>query len=44
MLDNQFAFGINSQGNAGTSQIAAGTYKGVEVNADGNWTLSITPN
>jgi hypothetical protein len=37
-------FGINSQGTSGTSALAAGTYRDVEVNALGNWTLKIVPN
>jgi hypothetical protein len=37
-------FGINSQGQSGTSALAAGTYRNVEVNALGNWTLKIVPN
>jgi hypothetical protein len=37
-------FGINSQGTSGTSALAAGTYRNVEVNALGNWTLRIVPN
>ena len=35
---------INSQGHSGTSVVEPGTYTGVSVNADGNWTIKILPN
>jgi hypothetical protein len=34
---------VNSQGRSGTSILDAGTYRGVQVNALGNWTVSIRP-
>jgi hypothetical protein len=35
--------GINSQAHSGTSALSAGTYRNVEVNALGNWTMKIVP-
>jgi hypothetical protein len=35
---------VNSQGSNGVSQVSAGTYHGVSVNAAGNWTIQIVPN
>lgn len=34
---------VNSQGSSGSSQVQPGTYTGVSVNADGNWTIKIVP-
>jgi len=42
--DQAFGLTVNSQGSSGTSQVSAGTYSGVSVNAVGNWTIRITPN
>jgi len=42
--DQAFGLTVNSQGSSGTSQVSAGTYSDVSVNAVGNWTIRITPN
>jgi hypothetical protein len=41
VFDDNFGFGINSQGGSGESALPAGTYSNVSVNAAGNWTLRI---
>jgi hypothetical protein len=42
-IDKQEAIGIDSQAHRGTSDLPAGTYEEVEINAAGNWTFRITP-
>jgi hypothetical protein len=43
IFDDQNGFRINSQARSGDSHISAGAYNNVQVNALGNWTISITP-
>ena len=43
MFDDGGGFGIVSQAHSGTSDLSAGSYTSVQVNAIGNWTLSIIP-
>jgi hypothetical protein len=43
VFDSNLGIGINSQGHSGTSDLAAGTYTKVSVNAAGNWTIKIVP-
>ena len=44
ITDNSFGVTVSSQDTSGTSQIDAGRYENVNVNATGDWTLRITPN
>ncbi len=41
-FDRDFAIGINSQATSGSSDLPAGTYYDVRINAIGNWTIDIT--
>ncbi|MGI8594647.1 MAG: hypothetical protein ACR2ML_09855 [Solirubrobacteraceae bacterium] len=42
--DDGFGITVSSQAGSGSSQIPTDTYKGVNVGADGSWTVRITPN
>lgn len=42
-FDDNEGIGVNSQGHSGSSDLPAGSYTGVQINADGNWTVSIVP-
>lgn len=44
IYDQENAVEVSSQTNSGTTNLAAGTYHDVKVNADGNWTIRIVPN
>ena len=41
VFDKDFAIGINSQAASGTSDLPAGTYSDVQINAAGNWTFKV---
>jgi TolA-binding protein len=43
IFDDEMAIGVNSQGHEGDTVVPAGTYENVEVNAMGNWTITIRP-
>jgi hypothetical protein len=42
--DGGFRLTVSSLARSGSSQVATGTYRGVGVQADGSWTVKITPN
>lgn len=42
-FDKEEGIGINSQAHSGTSDLPAGTYTEVKINAIGNWTFKIVP-
>jgi hypothetical protein len=41
--DDSYGIYVNSQGRSGTTDVPAGTYNHVTVNAVGNWTIKIVP-
>jgi hypothetical protein len=43
LWDDGFGMSVNSQASSGDTVLPAGTYKNVEVNAIGNWTIEISP-
>jgi len=43
VMDEELGFSVNSQGKRGSSEVEAGTYRKVGVNAIGNWTMTIKP-
>jgi hypothetical protein len=43
LQDENYDIFVNSQGHSGTTVADAGTYKKVDINAIGNWTVKISP-
>jgi hypothetical protein len=41
--DEEFGLTVNSQGSSGDSAVKPGTYKNIDVTADGSWTMTIKP-
>lgn len=44
IFDAEFGVPVNSQANSGDTALSAGTYRDFQVNAVGNWTITIRPN
>lgn len=41
--DEEFGLTVNSQGSSGDSAVKPGTYKNIDVTADGSWKMTIKP-